>query len=536
MAEDKQSGGGFSGTNWVLLAVAAVSAAYIGLKKPPLDVLRPAAPDRAIQDDRGFQDVAARLWQDPLAAVAQSAQDEEKDSANAANQSLHSITKFREEVKISEKDKGHAPLILGVGLPGAPYAEEAESRRRSRYAVLAALNTAGYVPADEEHVGYVRVDDIAQKQFHMEWDQPGLGVSLKVTTENKTNQNCDDGRCGNMGEKEGAFRAVIPFEWFHKADPPNKAEDVVVAWIDEEILTSRSLGPPRLARLIQLLSELGISESPRIGPRFALIGPAESTTLLSLVQEALTDSEYKEQNSVLNKLSIYNSGATVSGLTFALDDRINRTNEPLPLFFSRFGINYYRTISTDDALAKALVDELKRRGVDPNRTAKSRVSSDDALVPANLHLDHIALVSEWDTIYGQLLPDSILRCFSPAPDLTAALCPPTASDQPWIHRFSYLRGLDGEVPHPVPAKAPGSGLEAGAIQAIAGSPVASATDASDNLESAFGQGQFDYLRRLADRIRATNTRLQRRGEGHIAAIGVLGSDVYDKLVILVVRR
>jgi hypothetical protein len=128
MAEDRQSGGGFSGTNWVLLAVAAVSAAYIGLKKPPLDVLRPAAPDRALHDDRGMQDVAARLWQDPLAAVSQSAQDEEKDATQDPGQSPHSMADLRTEVK-------NARLILGVGLNAAPYAEEAEGGRRSRYAV-----------------------------------------------------------------------------------------------------------------------------------------------------------------------------------------------------------------------------------------------------------------------------------------------------------------------------------------------------------------------------------------------------------------
>jgi len=52
------------------------------------------------------------------------------------------------------------------------------------------------------------------------------------------------------------------------------------------------------------------------------------------------------------------------------------------------------------------------------------------------------------------------------------------------------------------------------------------------LEAAEGMGQFDYLRRLADQVRERDSRLQQKGEGKIKAIGILGSDVYDKLLIL----
>ena len=48
---------------------------------------------------------------------------------------------------------------IGATLPGAPYPEAAETRRRLRYAILAALHTEGYLPTDEKHLGYLRIED-----------------------------------------------------------------------------------------------------------------------------------------------------------------------------------------------------------------------------------------------------------------------------------------------------------------------------------------------------------------------------------------
>jgi hypothetical protein len=526
MAEDRQSGGGFPSTNWVLLAVAAIGAAYIGLKRPPLDVLRPDGSDRPLHDPRGIQDVAARLWQDPLDAVSRTAQEEEKDPAQATHRVLHSLSEFKKTVE-------NAQLILGVDLSGAPYAEEAEGRRRSRYAVLAALNAAHYVPDDEEHIGYVRIDNVQQNQLRMEWTQPDFSVSLDINTASNT-RNCNDGLCDSNSEKNSSFHTVIPFEWFHKADSPAESKKIVVMWIDEEILASRDPGPHALplASLRQLVGELGVSGSPESGPRFALIGPESSTALDSLVREARTDGEDKGTE-MLKKISIYNSGATVTGETIPLGDASNRNT--FHEFFRNFGIHYYRAITTDDALIKVLITELKRRGVDPSQTTAVRISSDDG-ASIDRHLDHIAVVSEWDTFYGQSLPNTIQRCFSSQVDLTTDTCPATGSAKDWIHRFSYLRGLDGQVLHLAAAEAPSLGSKTAAIGATGGTVELLAPNANDNLEGAFGEGQFDYLRRLAERIRTTDSDLRRSGEGHIAAIGVLGSDVYDKLVILEALR
>jgi hypothetical protein len=54
----------------------------------------------------------------------------------------------------------------------------------------------------------------------------------------------------------------------------------------------------------------------------------------------------------------------------------------------------------------------------------------------------------------------------------------------------------------------------------------------DMPERPFGQAQLDYLRRIAAQFRAKDEKLRREGDGKIAAVGVLGNDVFDKLQLL----
>jgi hypothetical protein len=47
-------------------------------------------------------------------------------------------------------------LVIGVTVSGEPYAENAEFRRRLRYAVVGGLESAGFVPKEQDHIGYFR--------------------------------------------------------------------------------------------------------------------------------------------------------------------------------------------------------------------------------------------------------------------------------------------------------------------------------------------------------------------------------------------
>lgn len=183
----------------------------------------------------------------------------------------------------------------------------------------------------------------------------------------------------------------------------------------------------------------------------------------------------------------------------------------------------HRTSATDSLLCQALTRELELRGV---RVADATAKH------------HVVVVSEWDTYYGRALPLTFAATVLHARQRggTDPGGDPTPYDEHIVgligrgdggasvdrlHRFSYLRGVDG-----VTADA---GTAAGGSEDKKQAAVAAQETARERPD---GTAQFDCMRRLADRIKDLNTRLERNGDGHVAAIGVLGSDVYDKLLIL----
>src|SRR5438105_14769328 len=86
-----------------------------------------------------------------------------------------------------------------------------------------------------------------------------------------------------------------------------------------------------------------------------------------------------------------------------------------------------------------------------------------------------------------------------------------------IHPYDYLRGIDGRLPGDVgkdnqPEQAQKTQLGQNTVA----------------VEATEGLNQSDYLRRLAREMKQ-NEREDRSG---IRAVGLLGSDIYDKLMIL----
>jgi hypothetical protein len=524
MADDKQSGPGLGG-NSIILLVAAASAAYFAWQKPPLEGFRPTELGPQIHDNRGIQDVDARLWQDPLAAVTMHIQSEREDKLKRAQShsnfdslpattdgadneqsdkskpdNFHRISEFLDDFKARNRNDNQT-LLIGVTLPGAPYPEDSEERRRLRYAVLAALHVEKYVPDDEEHIGFVETDDTEPAAWKL---RSGQSTTTSAVKEASSNASRGD---------HPPVPAVVPFEWFNSVDKPR--QHVVIFWIDESVLAA---GRQPIESLDLLRRKLQLTEG-----RFAVLGPHASTTLTAMVRE--------NRDPKMPRLSLYNYGATTDDtmllqLANVQEKRIKKGD--IEEYFSKQGIDYYRTINSDDTLAKALVAELERRNVDPNRTVIYPSEGDPAKTKF-IHPDHIALISEWDTVYGQMLPELITRVF----DQTAYIAGERPLDYPsWIMPFSYLRGLDGQLPSSKSPKDEKSSDNGG----NASKTDARSTNSADQIERAEGQSQFDYLRRLADHVRQRDEELRQSNEGHIAAIGVLGSDVYDKLLILQALR
>ena len=98
-----------------------------------------------------LQDVDARLWQDPLRTTAEH-EIQVKGQKDPVEDSLHAAKTLREELSSSSY------WVLAVMIPGGPYAEYSETRLRTRHAVLEALGKQNYMPRDDEHIGYIKID------------------------------------------------------------------------------------------------------------------------------------------------------------------------------------------------------------------------------------------------------------------------------------------------------------------------------------------------------------------------------------------
>jgi hypothetical protein len=210
--------------------------------------------------------------------------------------------------------------------------------------------------------------------------------------------------------------------------------------------------------------------------------------------------------------------------------------------YSGSGNGFIKTILSDSEVSHALITELELRGLEfrpldrhekDGWIRESWIWSTEHLFQNgsrcgnfNGHRDHVVLISELDTLYGRNFPKAFIQAASDHDTHNAS----TQSGLRWIHRFSYLRGLDGQIP----AKVRGQTNSA---------PVQSKTSTEQNgkevqskIKRAANTPRFDYLRRLAGRVERLDDELRKDYCGSIKAIGVLGSDVYDKLLILQALR
>lgn len=535
-----------------LVATAAAITGAIIYTQVPLEVPRPASSQAVAYRDRSVQDVAARLWEDPFAAVSREIRAggpnvvvDMADLAELAQQNSKSTTKEESGAAVAvqtldpceggksqrkecephtmawlmrdlrfnlgqdraasgKQEAGQAKqaaarnaprvLILGVMVSNAPYVDGEEKRRRMRYAVQSAFNLAQYSPVNAEHIGYV-----------VNRDEPGLPQ-------------------------------IIPFEWMKRKGAERRA---LVLWLEEEAITGYPARAPtpigNLARMLDNFRRQSLAQPGQLD--FKLIGPATSGTLRAMVTEIKQTRKTATANAP--PLAALRGVEMFSALATASDEQMLRKKEDrkqarncggteactLGQFFDQNSealtgdakqpFRFVRTVASDDLLTTTLINELARRGVDL----------------ASGH-DHVALISEWDTYYGRMLPQAFVRSLDEVSDRDHATfeqaceedveeaigTPPTRTCP--VLRFSYLRGLDGQQLQvaPSPVQSAPAGARGDAAKAAP-------------LEHAEGAKQFDYLRRLADRIQVTSARLKREGK-ELSAIGIIGSDVYDKLAVL----
>jgi hypothetical protein len=456
----------------IMAALAAVGGVFLYLN--PLETSRPAERTGFQLNLDRSQDVDARLWQDPLrTATEHEAQvfSRRKDAPEQSEQEnqRHSVGHFW---------LGHKPdecWVLAVMIPGGSYSEYSEPRLRMRQAVLEALGAEHYVPADGEHIGYVKIDNPS-------WNW------------------------GSM---------IVPFEWCDRevhegSNEPSTLrlpDHVCVLWLrDEEFQTNPALRLNWLLRDPDGCFRVDMSQI-----KIRIVGPRTSTTLRAMVEEV---AKTTERLPLLQDVEIWSPTATASdALLLNGLDGVKGYSSVQDLLEARLGAEghpllFRRATVTDKDVIQALLKELRE-----NRGLKLGYDYGN-----NGKLDRIALISEWDTFYGRALPITLERevCHTNIETLLAG-----------IHAknflvFHYLRGIDGMLP--------------GTLAGNEDKSKESAKQSSVAREMTEGLNQSDYLRRLSRELADRNAALVKNGEPGIRAVGVLGSDVYDKLLVLEALR
>ena len=511
-------------TTWVsLVALVLVVAVASGLVfiDGPLESRRPAmsaAPPQAVP---GEETVPVRMWQDPLHAIqshwhALVQYVEEHERIPFSHELPDTITEVRRRKAASR--------FLAI-VPGTHYVEDRENRRRQRRAVVAALAVRGFVSEDPEHIGYFVMPRLA-------------------TGSDGGDRSCDAGYMSNR------CVALVGFENYrHSSGQDTRL--VQVLWLNADDFAS-------LDHIAWLLAALGHEEHrPAV-----VFGPYTSGALREMVLSASSNisSSWKEFPSDAATILCGNAsagvckgrrdrGAIMTGAETVSQSMMARQRRNLRVLSSwataplnlLLGHKDYRIDGKEQAVAveRRLAERMKVRSF------RSVVARDDLVMlevlrelkargACSRQSPRIAIVSEEDTAYGQTFSGIVKNLVARFKD---DLC------DFQVERYGYLRGLDGELP---PENPFGREERTGADTATIGNATrGDLLVRGRSSEEPAGRARLDYVRRLANVI-GQRERVERGfgdrffdlvlGRPQPVAIGVLGSDVYDKLVILEALR
>ncbi|QPJ62261.1 MAG: hypothetical protein G3M70_10410 [Candidatus Nitronauta litoralis] len=291
---------------------------------------------------------------------------------------------------------------------------------------------------------------------------------------------------------------LIPFEGLKKGN-----DQVLIFWLNESFFNSikfpDSAEPKPLRSIIDFMDFLA-NDPENTKVVFKIIGPTSSDSLKNILKE-LTQIEKNFPKGKIKhprKLEIISPNTTADETE--LLKTINSKENSIASLFEKGAndISFIKATPSDKELARAVWDELALRCI------------------SNLDMNcdqekyNVAYISEWDTFYGRKLPEAF--------KITKAEKGFNGEDIV----YHYMRGLDGKTQNPSSpeAKKETSNSEKETLINLG------------QLEKAEGNNQYDYLRRIGQNLKKRDKELFQKKREKINAIGVLGSDIYDKLLVL----
>jgi len=507
-----------------LLGLAGLLATFLFIT-PPLVSSRPSPPDVYPPPDIATNEVDARLWQDPFQAVESrfGGPDLEKLAGD-----YKYLTISRPASELAERTESGKVIVLPVIVPGWTYPDDVEWRLTTRYAVLSALSPQ-YMPVKERQIeAFVTQWPPAEggkraSFFTAPW-RSFLGFDMhtgaiadlaaKITGVSK------GGRVKDRSVEYGTHSVIIPYEWLDTVGDSagGKKDSVLVVW-----LSDRDLGDEPGKHLANFFRDFreAIAHSqakPDLTQNVGLrvIGPPTS----DMLEKLLSDIQNSEKCDWVREFSnwdvprsghalIYSPWATADGPWDAAASQFNaKSGKPLKVELN---------IASDKQAIQALVDELKLRNADFRHDPKG-------LAP------HIAILSEWDTLYAR----TFKKEFEEVCGIPHSVDNDLESGPAAIEWYTYLRGIDGKKIGESQAMSKGDRGEA-LSQKHGTEFLKDLLQGNNDIyadERPSGEHQLDYIDRIANDILVHDAELRASSGTGIFAIGILGSDVYDKLLVL----
>lgn len=503
----------FSLATTVTLALAVAAIVFV---KVPLKSSRPSGNGIDLNGTTSELTAHARLWEDPFAAVQKDLEARKQNGVLLMGEGKVRITSLIKETEGDGQDilkkkiaalteHGEQVTALVVMTRGGSYVDDSESRIRDRFAVEAALEVGCFKPEKTQFLSYFT---------------------------------------GNFKTDSGLRSFATPYEWYRRSKiavcraPGEQAgrgtdRQILVLWVaadewEESILE-------HIDELLRMF------RPPNVTPRVAanvtakIIGPRSSSEFRGLLKEIQGRGNLKRKGGGKKtepftwqrenrRLALYSPWATAMPglLAYGLKRPTSVTSDECQSYAAckkRFhellgdaGLDLLYSTDSDRALFETLFDELDRRQVTVGK-------------------DSIVLIGEWDSFYARALP----LTFSAAACRYSGQCLTTEqgvdqlkkgeiSPQDLnIKQYSYLSGLDGEVPEDR-ASTPTSKSDNKEKEKEERGKVKFRDIAS--YEKPEGPSQLDYVRRLAARIKTEEQNKR------VKAIGILGTDPYDALLIL----
>jgi hypothetical protein len=533
---------------WPLLLMLLVATGVL-VKIAPLESARPVQERAAPTHYSGVQDVEARLWEDPFVvrSVALKDRDLRKPLDLARDDVPHSPATLTQRVtEAIARDGVKEFAVVGAMVFGTNYAEDIETRRRYRSAVIAGLLQLGYRPENPDAIGYVWMPSVSDKEVSagvrlpevvpFEWFERQPDEKREVSTSPATTQEA-----AGDGKAQGSSSGDQPSSREGNA----LSKRLLLLWIDEG-----GLGANPVASVESLLRIVLCGPDPNKLPAKAdcrtrtmrpipILGPAGSGTLKGIYQAVASQPDRLTAPAKPSlRLDFYSSAATIAprsiddALPAHLEARSGKTGYDACLFAGPGakkgcqgdapGVRVYRVTTGDERLGAALAHELVQL------RSLGSPWRDWSLLPYSYTRASercsglVVLISEADTEYGQALGRELDYAMKEQCSKGRAVR---------LQHVRYFRGLDGLV---------------GAATSGAAGSTATATRARGPIEApefptapperAEGRSQVDYLRRLSAQLTELNAAERRAGYPGIRAVGVFGSDAYDKLLVFQALR